>query len=178
MVLCWSLRFNSHGHACQEERIMADQPTAESRSPEPSRVERPSPAAELRITVRPDAHAWVTASGRVPPDDARYLIRTLGITGSAFAGAGAAVLTFYISHAFTWLAIAEIALALVAIIFIALAGRDRRRRSLCPVTQVAVARIPAYLYGDPSQSPLLSSRKLVMTSRNSRRAAACPRRTL
>ena len=117
---------------------MAEHTAAESRSSDSSLTEAPSPYAELQIKLGPVQGDWGSAEGHVPSGEAHHLVTTFGILGSAFVGAGGAVLTLSISHTFTWLALAELALALVAAVLIAAAGRSdaptrRNRKHPSPV---------------------------------------------
>ena len=79
----------------------------------------PTQFAELEISVRPDRRA----RGRVPPDQAHYLITMLGILGSTVTGTGGAVLILYVAPRLIILALAELALALVATVLTAACGR-------------------------------------------------------
>jgi hypothetical protein len=90
---------------------------------EPARAEQPSPAARLTITVRPLG----TAEGTVPAREARYLITTFGVLGSVVSGTAGAVLTLRIGPGLTTLALAELLLALTAVVVIAACSRMRKR---------------------------------------------------
>lgn len=106
---------------------MTEHPAAKSgpstRSPAPA--EQPTERAELRIEVGPAR----IAHGKVPPGEAHSFIRTLGIVGSAFAGIAGTVLTvrFASGSIGAVLAIAELALALIAVVLIAVQGARRGR---------------------------------------------------
>jgi hypothetical protein len=107
------------------------QPPSSSRSLTPA--DAPSPAAELMITLRP-TELRATSHGIVPADQARTLVTTFGMVTSAIAGITGAVLTLSIDHGSTGvtLALAELALALVVAVLVAVVGRTRptsRRRS-------------------------------------------------
>ena len=91
---------------------------------EPVPVERPTVFAELEIQVGP-AQPWGTARGRVPPDQAHYLIMTFGILGSAVSGTAGAVLTLRIAPRLAGLALAELILALAVALLIAACGLAR-----------------------------------------------------
>ena len=93
---------------------------------EPVPVERPTPFAELEIQVGP-AMPGGRAKGRVPPDQANYLITTFGILGSAVTGTTGAVLTLRVAPGLTGLALAELVLALAAALIIAACGLARER---------------------------------------------------
>ena len=62
---------------------------------------------------------WGKARGRVAPDQANYLIMTFGILGSVVTGTAGAVLTLRIAPRLTGLALAELVLALAAVLIIA-----------------------------------------------------------
>ena len=95
---------------------------------EPVPIERPTVFAELEIQVGP-ALPWGTAKGRVPPDQAHYLIMTFGILGSAVTGTAGAVLTLRIAPGLAGLALAELILALAVALLIAACGLVRERAS-------------------------------------------------
>lgn len=84
---------------------------------EPVPLERPTSFAELEVRVGPVP--WGKASGRVGPDQANYLIMTFGILGSVVTGTAGAVLTLRIAPRLTGLALAELVLALAAVLIIA-----------------------------------------------------------
>lgn len=93
--------------------------------------ERPSEAAQLKIKAEPArvrviARRWLTAEGTVPPADARHLITTFGIVGCVITGSAGAVLTLRIEPRLTSVAFAELAVALVAAILVAICGRSQR----------------------------------------------------
>lgn len=99
---------------------------------EPGTADLPTAAAQLKITA--ERMQGLTAVGTVPPADARYLITTFGITGSvatSIAGAdfvlraGPALAT----HAAPYIALAELALGFVAAILIAVCGRGHRAQA-------------------------------------------------
>lgn len=94
---------------------------------EPVLAERPTQAAQLKITAEParvtiTARRWVTAEGTVPPGEARHLIAAFGILGSVITGISGAVLTLRIDPKLTTLALAELVLALVSAVLIAVCG--------------------------------------------------------
>jgi hypothetical protein len=106
------------------------------REPDP---ERPTRAAQLKITAEParvkiTARRWVTAEGTVPPGAARHLIAAFGILGCVITGIAGAVLTLRIDPGLTILALAELVLALTSAILIAAGGlvRDRSRAGTTP----------------------------------------------
>ena len=86
-----------------------------ARGPVP--LERPTSFAELEVRVGPVP--WGKARGRVAPDQANYLIMTFGILGSVVTGTAGAVLTLRIAPRLTGLALAELVLALAAVLIIA-----------------------------------------------------------
>jgi len=93
--------------------------------------EQPSEAAQLKIKAEPArvkviARRWLTAEGTVPPADARHLITTFGIVGCVVTGSVGVVLTLRIEPRLTSVAFAELAVALVAAILVAICGRSQR----------------------------------------------------
>lgn len=84
-----------------------------------------TPAAKLIIKVGPSQ----LAEGTVPPEQARHLITTFGILGCVFSGVGGAVVTLRISASLTTLAFAELVLALVAAVLIAIGSRAAAKKS-------------------------------------------------
>jgi hypothetical protein len=88
----------------------------------PAPAEQPTEYAELRVSVRP-----VSVQRTVPRGETHRIIATLGILGSAVAGIGGTVLTIRIAADMTAIVLggAELALALIAAILIALAGGRR-----------------------------------------------------
>lgn len=109
---------------------VTEQPAAKSSSaPSPDRPELPTQFAELKISVGPIQH--LSTEGTVSPDQAHHLVTTFGLLASVVAGVGGAVLTLHVVHGTTGvvLAFAELALALVAAVLIAVVARAPRRRS-------------------------------------------------
>jgi hypothetical protein len=102
----------------------------------------PGPQAELMISIGPAPQQWGTARGLVPADQAHHLITTFGILGSVVTGTGGAVFTLHADA--IALAYAELALALVAVVLIALCGRAgvtvKRRQALAKRRKHAPAR--------------------------------------
>lgn len=90
----------------------------------PPQLPEPTEFAELEISVGPAQRA----RGRVPPDQADLLITTFSILSSAVAGIGGAVLTLHIAATLTGLALAELALAFVVALLIAVCSYTRARR--------------------------------------------------
>jgi hypothetical protein len=97
--------------------------------PQPPTVpERPTPAAELKISAEPVARVKVTArrlgsaEGIVPREAARHLIGAFGICICAIGGITGAVLTLRIDPALTTPALAELGLALLSALAIAIGG--------------------------------------------------------
>jgi hypothetical protein len=102
---------------------------------EPS-TERPTQAAELRLTVGP-----ATAGGTVPSVEARYLITAFGIAACITAGIAGVILTLRIASrvaalragdGITVLALAELGLGLAGAVLIALCGRRRDQAGTAP----------------------------------------------
>lgn len=96
--------------------------------------EKPGPEAWLKISVGP-AQLGGTAEGSVPPDQAGHLITTFGMLGSAISGIGGAVLTLHIAPSLTVVAFAELVLALLLAVLIAVrghapAGQTSKRQEL------------------------------------------------
>jgi uncharacterized membrane protein YeaQ/YmgE (transglycosylase-associated protein family) len=88
----------------------------------PGPVERPTRAADLRITAEPTrmftAWPWVTTE---------YLITTFGIAGSIATGTVGAVVTLRIAPWLAAVAVAELVVALAGAVLIALSSRAHRR---------------------------------------------------
>jgi hypothetical protein len=91
------------------------------------KIEHPTPAAELKLTVGP-----ASAGGTVPGDAAHHFITTAGIVGSVAAGIAGAVITLrisggvlalHVSSGLTILALAELALGLIGAVLVAVCGR-------------------------------------------------------
>ena len=101
-----------------------------SSAPSPASPELPTASANLTIKVGP-AQPWGTAKGIVPPGQAHYLVTTFSMLGCAIAGIGGVVLTLHVAHGTTGvvLAFAELALALVVAVLIAVAGQTRTATS-------------------------------------------------
>lgn len=98
--------------------------------------ERPTQAAELRLTVGP-----ATAGGTVPSVEARYFITAFGIAACVVAGIAGAILTLRIASAVAALragdgiivlALAELGLGLAGAALIALCGRRRNQAGAVP----------------------------------------------
>jgi hypothetical protein len=99
-------------------------------------LERPTQAAELRLTIGP-----ATAGGTVPPVEARYLITAFGIAACVAAGIAGVILTLRIASqvaalrvgdGITVLAFAELGLGLAGAALIALCGRRRDQAAAVP----------------------------------------------
>jgi hypothetical protein len=99
-------------------------------------IERPTQAAELKLTVGP-----ATAGGTVPPVEARYLITAFGIAACVTAGIAGVILTLRIASqvaalrvgdGITVLAFAELGLGLTGAALIALCGRRRDQVETVP----------------------------------------------
>ncbi len=89
----------------------------------PDAAERPGPAARLKLDVK----TLGTWEGTVPPSEARYLITAFGIVGSVVTGTVGALLTLRIARGSAAVAIAELIVALAAMVLIALCGSGRHR---------------------------------------------------
>jgi hypothetical protein len=90
----------------------------------PAQLPEPSEFAELEISVGPAQRA----RGRVPPDQADLLITTFSILSCAVTGIGGVVLTLHIAATLTSLALAELVLALVIALLIAVCSHTRVNR--------------------------------------------------
>ena len=107
--------------------------TSDSQGPlVPGLAEQPTPAAQLKIKADParvkvTARRWGTAEGTVPPAEAHHLINMVGILGGVITGIAGAVLTMRIGPRFTPLALAELGLALAAIVLITVCCRHRNK---------------------------------------------------
>jgi hypothetical protein len=92
----------------------------------PFLAEWPTAAARLIITLGPAQLAGGAISG-----EAHHLITTIGIMGSVWSGIAALVVTVHVASAHIALAFAELTLALMAAVLIAISGhipaRTRRR---------------------------------------------------
>jgi hypothetical protein len=97
----------------------------------PGQAERPTWAAELRITAEPaemiTTWRWVTTQRTIPSDQADHLITTFGIAGSIVTGIAGAVVTLRTAPSLTVIALAELALALAGGALIALCSHAHRR---------------------------------------------------
>lgn len=98
----------------------------------PGLAEQPTPAAQLKIKADParvkvTARRWGTAEGTVPPAEAHHLINMVGILGGAITGITGAVLTMRIGPRFTPLALAELGLALAAMVLITACCHHRNK---------------------------------------------------
>jgi hypothetical protein len=96
--------------------------------------EEPSRYAELVVQLGP-AQQWGSARGKVPPEHTHHFITTFGIVTSVAAGIAGAVLTLRIAAGLTGPAYAELGLAFVAALLIAMrrsADRAAWRESAGP----------------------------------------------
>ena len=91
---------------------------------EPAPAEQPTPRAELRIRVS-RARARDTAKGRVPPDQASYMIMTRGVLGCVVTGTAGMVLTLCVAPKLPGLAVAELIVTVTAVFIIAAGRRSR-----------------------------------------------------
>jgi hypothetical protein len=98
----------------------------------PGQAERPTWAAELRITTE-RAQAGITtrrcgtAEGMVPTDQVNHLVTTFGIASAIVTGTAGAVVTLRLAPGLTVIALAEMVLALAGAALIALCSRAHRR---------------------------------------------------
>jgi len=100
---------------------------------QPASPERPTSAAELKISAEPVARVKITArklgsaEGIVPREAARHLIGVFGICACAIGGITGAVLTLRIDPGLTTPALAELVLALTSALAIVVGvwGWDR-----------------------------------------------------
>jgi hypothetical protein len=114
--------------------------------------ERPSPAAQLKITAR----QLGSAEGIVPPAAAKHLIAAFGILGCVTAGIAGAVLTLRIAPSLTTPALAELALALLSALLIGAGGWVRDRGETRPPSDQEpgeVTRSSNRLASEPSLLP-------------------------
>lgn len=104
-------------------------------------IERPTQAAELRLTVGP-----ATAGGTVPSVEARYFITAFGIVACVAAGVAGVILTLHLASQVTALragdgvivlALAELGLALAGAALIALCGRRQPQAEAVPASEGA-----------------------------------------
>jgi hypothetical protein len=86
-------------------------------------VPAPGPNAELTLSIN-SVPPGGALKGLVPADQAHHLITTLGILGSAVAGTAGAVLTLHVSRDGAAPVYAELALALIAAVLIAVCGQS------------------------------------------------------
>jgi hypothetical protein len=133
-----------NNHPGREEVAIADH----------EEVATPGPRAELQIDVGPPPKQWGSAKANVPADQAHHLITTSGILGSAATGIGGAAFTLQAVSGAVTLAYAELALAFVAAVLIAVCGRmepsskDRREKPDTPSADMP-AREAAAGPGEP-----------------------------
>lgn len=104
----------------------AEIPPAPAEPVNPTPAGTPTSSAELRIET---AQITGSASAKVPPDDARYMMATFGIMGSLFIGIGGTVLILQASAALTVPALAMLLVTLVSVVVIAVSSRIRIDRS-------------------------------------------------
>jgi uncharacterized membrane protein YeaQ/YmgE (transglycosylase-associated protein family) len=88
-------------------------------------AERPTWAAELWVIAEP-VQAMGTTEATVPSRQVDHLITTFGIAGSIVTGTAGAVITLRLAPGLTVIALAELALALVGAVLIALCSRAHR----------------------------------------------------
>lgn len=98
----------------------------------PGRAERPTWAAELRITTERvqagiTTQLWGTEEGMVPTSQVDHLVTTFGIAGSIFTGIAGAVVTLRLAPGLTVIAVAELVLALAGAALIALCSHAHSR---------------------------------------------------
>lgn len=95
--------------------------------------EQPTAGAELKIVVvhsrvKITARRW-SVEGTVPSAEAHHLITTFGILGSIVSGLAGAILTLRIASGLPALAFAELGLALLAAVLIAVRSRRSVQRA-------------------------------------------------
>jgi len=98
----------------------------------PGRAERPTRAAELRITTERvqagiTTKRWGTEEGMVPDSQVDHLITTFGIAGSIFTGTAGAVVTLRLAPGLTVIALAELILALAGAALITVCSHAHSR---------------------------------------------------
>lgn len=91
--------------------------------PEHEEVAEPGPRAEIQINVGPVPKGWGTVKVNVPADQAHHLVTTVGILGSVAAGVVGVTLTLQEVSGAIILAYAELVLAFIAAVLIALCSR-------------------------------------------------------
>jgi hypothetical protein len=100
-------------HTSREEVVLPDH----------EEVAIPGPQAELQIFVGPLPKQWGSAKANVPAGQAHHLITTFGILGSVATGISAAAFTLQAASGAVTLAYAELILAFVAAVLIAVCSR-------------------------------------------------------
>jgi hypothetical protein len=100
----------------------AENPAAPAKRAAPTPAGEPTSSAKLEIRT---AQLTGSASAKVPPDEARHMVTTFGIMGCLFIGIGGTVLTLQVSAALTGPALAELLVALVTVVAIAVSSRIR-----------------------------------------------------
>jgi hypothetical protein len=96
-------------------------PAAQAPGAADQATDLPTPAAQLTITE--ERIIGLTATGTVPPADARYLITTFGITASVTSSTVGAIA---VVRADPYIALAELILGLLASVLIAACALTRR----------------------------------------------------
>lgn len=105
--------------------------------------ERPTPAAQLKITAR----QLGSAEGIVPPAAARHLIAAFGVLGCVITGTAGAILTLRIDPALTTPALAELVLALTSALLIAAGGWVGHRGGTSPAADQEQEDLQGHLTG-------------------------------
>jgi len=119
---------------------------------EPVPVERPTSFAELEIQVGP-ATPWGTAKGKLPPDQASYFVMTFGALGCVVTGVAGSVLTLRVAPGLTVAALAELALALITALIIAVCGIVRELARPRTIYRQGVAQVDGREGGATGTSP-------------------------
>jgi hypothetical protein len=87
--------------------------------PSDGEADKVSERASLKVILGAVPRQWGDVTAIVPPSQARHLVTIAGILGSVITGAAAAVLTLHASTKLAVPAYAELALALIAAVLIA-----------------------------------------------------------
>jgi hypothetical protein len=126
----WRIR-NTHGSARGITERAEGQPMKTDNQPGEADLPAPGPDAELVLSIN-SVPPGGALKGRVPADQAHHLITTSGILASGIAGITGAVLTLHAPGESAAAAYAELALALIAAVLIAVCGRSGTRGKSTP----------------------------------------------
>jgi hypothetical protein len=91
-----------------------------SSQPADQAVDKASEHASLKVSLGAVPRRWGDVTAIVPPGQARHMITVTGLLGSVITGTTAAVLTLHTSTGLVAPAYAELALALVAALLVAI----------------------------------------------------------